>query len=490
LRSDIPTARILLVDDDEALLRSIGRILKSWGFEVVALADSRAAIDRLGVERFDLVITDYTMPVLTGIDVLRAVNERQPGVPTVFVTAHASVERAVEAMRLGAYHFITKPFDQGHLKRIVTGALRQEPAEPTRGAIDSARILLGESPAMRELRTLIREVADSDATVLILGESGTGKEVVARTLHLQSSRRGRAFIPVHCGAIPEPLLESELFGHVKGAFTGATQARIGRFQIADRGTLFLDEIGDMPVVLQVKLLRVLQERTFEPVGSDRTVQVDVRIVAATNQDLEELVKVGKFREDLFYRLNVIPLTVPALRERREDIPLLLSHFLTRHAEARGARVLGFSDDAIGELAAFDWPGNVRELENLVERLVVIKRHGTIGVSDLPDKYRARPPAAAPSSEAALGELPEEGIDLRRVLASYEESLIAQALARAGGNKTRAGELLGLNRTTLVEKLKRIPALQGMAEPAAEPERPVPEGNAPADWRPKEGSSRE
>jgi DNA-binding NtrC family response regulator len=322
--------------------------------------------------------------------------------------------------------------------------------------------------------------------VLVLGESGTGKELVARALHEGSRRRGRPFIPVHCGAIPESLLESEMFGHVKGAFTGATQAREGRFQLADGGTLFLDEIGEMPIVLQVKLLRALQERCFEPVGGSRTVKVDVRVLAATNRDLDARVADGLFRQDLYYRLNVIPLTVAPLRERREDIPALARHFLERHREARRSSVDDISSDALQCLMAHDWPGNVRELENLVERLVVLKRRGQIEVADLPERYRptrggtgaiisaprpGAPVGAAATTGATLPEveLPKDGIDLRGVLASYEERLIQQALERSGGNKNRAAALLGLNRTTLVEKLKRIPALRGQWFDAAPPE---------------------
>jgi DNA-binding NtrC family response regulator len=458
--------RILVIDDDADTLKALARLLSAWGFEVEGHEDPRVAIERLAVQQYDAVLTDYTMPVLTGMDVLRAVIDKQPSCPTIFLTGYASVERAVEAMRIGAFHFLSKPFDNDELRRVITSAVqRQRPVAEAPVTDATQKMLLGDAPSIRQLRQLIAEIADTDATVLILGESGTGKEVVARALHAGSRRRDHSFIPVHCGAIPEALLESEMFGHVKGAFTGATQARLGRFQLADGGTLLLDEIGDMPLTLQVKLLRVLQERSFEPVGGSRTVHADVRVLAATNRNLEQLVSDGKFREDLFYRLHVIPLVVPPLRERRKDLPTLLNHFITRHAEARHSGVVGISAEAIECLLAYDWPGNVRELENLVERLVILRRHGQIEVSDLPERYRLGREVAAPAARrehGALAELPEGGIDLRKVLAAYEERLIGQALARAKGNKKRAGALLGLNRTTLVEKLKRMPHVREQA----------------------------
>jgi len=517
--------RVLVVDDDPHVLRSLARMVKSWGYEPEALQDPRIAVERIAVQEYAVVLTDYSMPILTGIDVLRAVVEKQPACPVILLTAYHSIERAVEAMRIGAFHFLAKPFENEHLRGVLEGAIaRQRPAATERD-IEPGRMLLGDSGKTAELRKILADIADADSTVLILGESGTGKELVARALHEGSRRRSRPFIPVHCGAIPEALLESEMFGHVKGAFTGATQAREGRFQLADGGTLFLDEIGEMPLILQVKLLRALQERCFEPVGGSRTVKVDVRVVAATNRDLEQRAADGQFRQDLFYRLNVIPVTVPPLRERLVDVPLLAKHFLARHREARRSSVEGFSAEALQCLSTHDWPGNVRELENLVERLVVLKRRGTIDLADLPERYRqgralpggaagaagatsgssiglggaaaaavatssgqtgvgpsplapashlqAPPavplqPAAAPAPAGPDMELPQAGIDLRGVLASYEERLIRQALERSGGNKNRAAALLGLNRTTLVEKLKRIPSLRGQIADASAP----------------------
>ncbi|HXG51848.1 MAG TPA: sigma 54-interacting transcriptional regulator [candidate division Zixibacteria bacterium] len=323
--------------------------------------------------------------------------------------------------------------------------------------------MVGESFAMRRIQELVRKMAQSDATVLITGESGTGKELAARAIHQFSHRRDSSFVPVNCGAIPEELLESELFGHVRGAFTGAIHARQGRFQLAHRGTLFLDEIGEMSPKLQVKLLRVLQERRFEPLGSDHPVQVDVRVVAATNRDLRAAVREGKFREDLFYRLNVLPLELPPLRERRGDIPLLVRHFLSLHGRRKGKGPLEIDPAAMQALESYEWAGNVRELENLIERLVVLNEDGVIRVGELPDYVLQ--PAARRSAAAAEVSLPDEGVDLDGVLESIENGFIRQALERSRGNKTAAAELLRLNRTTLIERLRKKGMLQPRLAPA-------------------------
>jgi transcriptional regulator with GAF, ATPase, and Fis domain len=295
-------------------------------------------------------------------------------------------------------------------------------------------------------------VADSDSTVMIQGESGTGKELVARMLHFNSLRKDRPLVPVNCGAIPETLLESELFGHEKGAFTGATHTRMGRFELANGGTIFLDEIGEMSLPLQVKLLRVLQERAFERVGGNRTIQVDVRIVAATNQDLEALVEEKRFRQDLFYRLNVIPIVIPPLRERRSDIPLLIDHFLARFNQSKHTEISGIDPDALRLLTEYEWPGNIRELENMIERLVVLKKQGALAAVDLPEKICRKP--AAPEFKEQFIRFNEDGINLSREVEQYENHLIIEALRKANGVTTRAAQLLHLNRTTLVEKLKR------------------------------------
>jgi transcriptional regulator with PAS, ATPase and Fis domain len=310
--------------------------------------------------------------------------------------------------------------------------------------------LVGNSPKMRQVHALISKIADSNSTILITGESGTGKELAARAIHEFSRRREQPFVPVNCGAIPEELLESELFGHVRGAFTGAVNSRQGRFQLANGGTLFLDEIGEMSPKLQVKLLRVLQERQFEPVGSDRGVQVDVRVVAATNRDLQVAVREGRFREDLFYRLNVLPVHLPPLRERESDVALLVKHFLALHGARKGKRVVRIDPGALAVLEEYRWPGNVREVENLIERLIVLNEDGTIGVEELPDYVRQREVADHPANEA----LPASGMDLDRYLEKIENGFICQALERARGNKTLAAGMLKLNRTTFIERLRK------------------------------------
>jgi len=381
------------------------------------------------------------------------------------------VSVAVEALKAGASDFVAKPWSNERLAATVrsAAALRRSriDARTERGRASelvpsSETPLLGESHAMQRVRTLIERAAPTDANVLILGENGTGKEIVAREIHRLSRRSNHPMVAVDLGATSETLFESELFGHVKGAFTGASQSRQGRFKLAGGGTIFLDEIGEMPLSLQGKLLRVLQEREIEPVGGSKTEPVDFRLIAATNKDLEAAVANGTFRSDLFYRLNVVPLVVPALRERRGDVPLLAAHFLARHNSGK-ERPLRFSADGIEALERHTWPGNVRELENLVERLAVLKGEGEIGVADLPGPIRnAR---AAPASAEATGNeiptaLPPEGVDLYKVLADLEDRLIREALERSGGNKNRAAKILGLNRTTLVEKLRKKGALKG------------------------------
>lgn len=339
--------------------------------------------------------------------------------------------------------------------------------------------LVGESPALQDILKTIEKVAQTDSTVLITGESGTGKELVARAIHENSPRATRPMVIVNCGAIPSELLEAELFGHVKGAFTGATQNRIGRFEAAHEGTIFLDEVGDLPLHLQVKLLRVLQTRQFEPVGSSRTVEVDVRIVAATNRNLEEAVAKKEFREDLFYRLNVIQVLVPSLRDRKSDVPILVNHFLKQFNQVTGHNVEPISDSIMEALMAYDWPGNVRELENLMERLVILKGQGSVDLGDLPHRIFQKFAEGRPPGDGALSAwefprmvLPQSGLDLKAIVAAFENHLVDQALARTGNNKNRASELLHMNRTTLVEKLRKrgmiVPALLKMKLPDMSP----------------------
>jgi DNA-binding NtrC family response regulator len=376
----------------------------------------------------------------------------------IILTGFATIEAAVEATRKGAFHFITKPFNLDEVIGLVNKALNHFRLERENKRLKSAlhakyslQNIVGQSDAIKRVLDLTERVAESDTTVLITGESGTGKELIAKAIHYNSPRGDNAFVPINCGAIPVDLLESELFGHVKGAFTGAIANRAGRFELADGGTLFLDEIGDMSPSLQVKLLRVIQERKFEPVGSTKTIESDVRLIAATNVNLESAVAEGRFREDLYYRLNVIPVHIPALRERRSDIPLLLNHFVSVFNNKRSRNITGFSHDAMDLLIHYNWPGNVRELENLVERLAILRGAGQVEAHDLPDRYRT---ARGPSLNAEEIMIPDSGMDFNSAVDAYENALITKALEKTGWNRNQAAMLLKLNRTTLVEKIKK------------------------------------
>ncbi len=452
--------KILVVDDEWTIRDVLSNILATEGFEVETADDGLQAIAKLDEQSYDLVITDLKMPNCDGMEVLRHLSRQNVHTLGIVATGYGSIESAVEALRLGAFDYITKPFHLDEIKILVHKArefqaLRTENKTLKRELQRSGRIenLIGQSPPMQELGRLIQTVADSDSTILILGESGTGKELVARAIHCHSERSSQPLIPVNCGAIPEDLLESELFGHVKGAFTGATMNRVGRFQMADGGTIFLDEIGDMSPKLQVKILRVLQEQTFEPVGSTTTVRVNVRVLAATNRNLDQDVAAGRFREDLFYRLNVIPLTIPPLRDRIEDLPLLVDHFIRRFNKLKSRHLTRFSDPAMRVLASYGWPGNVRELENLVERMAILNGEGEIDLPQLPEKFSGLAPATLPSSGMPI-EIPEEGIDFNKLVDDFEMDLIEKALEKAGGIKNKAAALLNIKRTTLVEKMKK------------------------------------
>ena len=377
------------------------------------------------------------------------------------MTGYGTIDYAVRAMKAGAFDFITKPFEPDTVAVVVRKALdvyklKQENHLLRKAVRDQYRLehLVGSSAPMRMVLDFVEKVADSDSTVLIEGESGTGKELIARMLHFNSMRRERPLVPVNCGAIPETLLESELFGHEKGAFTGAAHTRLGRFELAHGGTIFLDEVGEMSLPLQVKLLRVLQERCFERVGGTRTINVDVRIIAATNQDLALAVQERRFRQDLYYRLHVIPIHIPPLRERRSDIPLLVNHFISQFNQLRRTEILGMEPDALARMTEEEWPGNIRELENMVERLCVLKKRGMLTLADLPE--RAVKNAGGKSVEAPeqFIRFSEDGINLTKELEHYENRLIGEALRKANGITSRAAQLLQVNRTTLVEKLKR------------------------------------
>jgi len=421
--------------------------------------DAGEALQVVSDRPIDLVVADVKMPGLNGLELVRQVRELDPDLPCIVVTGYGTPEGSLEALQAGAFWYLEKPFEQGNLElvrklvdqAVEHGRLKVENRmlhRELRGRYGFDRIV-GQSDALRRVLDLAARVADSDSTVLVTGESGTGKELVARALHYNSPRADRLLVTVNCGAIPEELLESELFGHVKGAFTNAVSDREGRFARAHGGTIFLDEIGDMSPNLQVKLLRVLQDRTFEPVGSSKSRTVDVRVIAATNQDLPRAIRERRFREDLYYRLNVIPIEVPPLRERLEDVPLLARYFLEKANASKDKKITGLSDEVMDRLLAHAWPGNVRELENLVERLVTLRGEGEIGVEDLPPALRDPEPPAPP-----VPDLPGAGLCFRDVVDRFESDLILQALERTQWNKNRAAHLLGLNRTTLLEKIKK------------------------------------
>ncbi len=436
--------RVLIVDDSANTLEVLRRNLTAAGYKVFTAPGVSEAIEILEQTRLDMVITDLKMPNVSGMDLVRHIRENFRDTGVMMITGYPSIEGAVEAVKTGAEEFLPKPFTDAELlsavKRVLDKArVRRTGRVKPDQAVPAHKGLIGSSEGMREVFIAICKASSASATVLITGESGTGKELAARAIHYSSVRPSAPFVPVNCGGIPEGLLESELFGHVKGAFTGATESRAGFFHAADGGTIFLDEISDMSLAMQVKLLRVLQDKEVCMVGSNRTRKVDVRILAATNKDLQGLVKKGLFREDLFYRLNVITIIIPPLRERGDDILLLTHHFLTQFAAESGKTPPGFSDEALQSLRSYNWPGNVRELENVIQRLVVMTDGDLIEVPDLPSLMRF----------SAL-----RNMGFTRTLTEVEGEYITNVLASVDGNKTRAAEILGIDRKTLREKLKR------------------------------------
>lgn len=520
--TDLAGKHILVVDDHDPTRNLLVNFLEGLGGTVADASGGHAALAAMGEQTFDLVLLDLRMDDMDGLAVLKKAKSAELAKNYIMMSAEGTVPAAVEAIRLGASDFLVKPFDLNELMTVVTRVLRlnldgQSARDPRAAWRDQfAPGLVGEHESLLEVFLVLERIANTDCTVLVLGESGTGKELIANAIHNGSGRQARSFVPVNCGAIPETLIESELFGHAKGAFSGATASRDGRFAAADQGTLFLDEIGEMSLAVQVKFLRVLQEGEYVPVGETRPRSCDVRIIAATNKDLEAMAGEGKFREDLFYRLNLIPIHLPPLRDRRTDIPLLATHFVDSFAQRRGQPILGFSPEAMLLLSRHSWPGNVRELQNAVERMCLLHQGaGELGIDDLPAKIRAlaRPgdaeeaadlaaraseatpaapsnapavtgdsvmpdpaangdeaggstasPTSSPTSSPAMGRplatspeafrLPAEGIDLRGAVENFEHSLIEQALERTNGNKNQASRLLGMNRTTLVEKLRK------------------------------------
>jgi nitrogen regulation protein NR(I) len=458
-------AHVLVVDDESNIRRVLAALLKREGYEVTVAADGEQALAAMQRTPVDVVVTDLVMPRLGGMDLLRRVSTDFPDLPVIMITAHGTVDTAVEAMKAGAFDYITKPFEQEELTKVIAKAARARVLEGqhVHPPVDGEKPpLVGQSPAMRAVYDVVARVADSPSTVLITGESGTGKELVAQALHRGSSRRTQPLIKVNCAAIPKDLVESELFGYEKGAFTGAVGSKPGRFELADGGTLFLDEIGEIPVEMQVKLLRALQESEFERVGGIKTLRVDVRLIAATNRDLKALIAEGRFREDLFYRLNVVPVALPPLRDRREDIPPLVQHFVEKYDKRLGKRVERVDDAAMEILLGYAWPGNIRELENVMERSVLFADGPVITPAQLPDSLREQAPGGG-VPVAAVGPLgaiaAPSGASMKDIVrqaqAELERALIGRALEETGGNVTRAAKRLQISRKSLQVKMKEL-----------------------------------
>jgi two-component system response regulator PilR (NtrC family) len=446
---DRKTARILVVDDERSMRELLAIVLRREGYEVLLAENGRTAVATLEKEPVDILISDIKMPDMSGVDVLRTAKRIDPDILGIMITAFASTETAVEAMRLGACDYLSKPFDVDLLKmkvreKIENRQLKQENVllKRTLGLSHQFSNIIGRSESMLEVFKMIQTVARTNSTILLTGESGTGKGLVAQAIHFHSLRRDKPMVSLNCGAMPENLLESELFGHMRGAFTGAESNKKGLLEVAEKGTIFLDEIGEMSAVMQVKLLRVLQERRFRRVGGLEELQADIRVIAATNQDLTKAVAEGRFREDLYYRINVIPIVLPPLRERREDIPLLAEHFLAKYAEQMEKAVTGIARPALDLLMHHDWPGNIRELENAIERAVALEATPAILPESLPASVRG---GAALRAATTTGEtLPEGGIDLEAHVKEIERGYISQALERAGGVQVKAAEMLGMS----------------------------------------------
>ena len=442
--------RILLADDDRSLRRVLQFKLEQNGYEVKAVEDGAAALVELESAKYDLLLSDIRMPKMDGIELLGQARNKQPKLKVILITAHATVSQAVQAVKLGAFDYITKPFEDEELLVTIEKALRFGQLESENRKLrkqlqgeSKAPKLIGVSESFKQMISLIEKIAATDATVLVVGESGTGKELVARALHYNSTRSEEKFVAVNCAAIPKDLLESELFGHVKGAFTGAIRNKIGKFESAHGGTLLLDEVGELAFDLQAKLLRVLQERVIEPIGGERQVAVDVRIIGATNANLQKQVGRGMFREDLYYRLNVIPLKIPSLSDRREDIPILVKEFIRRFSPEHS---VGVSARLMNELTKHSWPGNVRELENLIERMVVLRRSNILTPRDLPDDFGVFDPRQNKTDT----DRPVDHVTFKEA----EEQLVRGALATCGWNRTKAARYLNVPRHVLIYRMKK------------------------------------
>jgi len=453
------SAFILLVEDNEDFRLILQEALEAAGFHVTTAANAMRAREAMLIGKFDLSLLDVRLPDGNGIELMREFHHSDPDMGIIIMTGYAEVDTAVDAVRLGANDFLKKPFDIDEMLIRISELIKTRQLKTdNKNLLEQVRSqnqntgLIGQCQAIQKLKETITLLANSDSTVLVTGESGCGKEVLAKALHKSGSRSGKPLVSINCGAIPEELLESELFGHVKGAFTGAVRARPGRFEIANGGTIFLDEIGDMSAKLQVKLLRVLQERCFEPVGSQQSIHVDVRVIAATHRNLEEEIAAGRFREDLYYRLNVIPLTLPSLRDRGDDILLLANYFIARFNKQKQADIKSISNEVKRIMLSYQWPGNVRELQNLVERVTTLKRAGVMELEDLPSRMISDKDRVLQSFQMDIDDA--ECIDLKSTVDEFESHLILSALQRFHWNKNQAAKFLAMNRTTLVEKIKK------------------------------------
>ena len=449
--------KILIIDDENTLSRSLSRVLDHHGYSTVKVYSKKEFHQLPESAGFDIALLDLKLPDGDGLDLMKNIKQKNPKTQVIIMTGYGTIDLAVKATKQGAFHFITKPFNIGEIINLCAKALSQSRLEMENAQLRSVvkkqyqfDEIIGQSGPVLKLLEMIKKISNSSSTVLVTGESGTGKELVAKSIHFNSEYNQGPFIPVHCGAIPKDLLESELFGHVKGSFTGAIKDRMGRFQLAKGGTLFLDEISTMDLSTQVKLLRVLQEKEFQPVGGDQTIPSQARVIAASNDNLELAVKKGLFRKDLYYRLNVIPISIPPLRERSEDIPLLIKHFIKIFNKSRTNKLKGLSESAMNYLCRYDWPGNIRELENMIERLCVLTETEMAKDIDLPIKYRSGNNQPIQNTV----DIPETGLDFNNTVNCFENELILQALKKTKWNRNQAAKLLKLNRTTLLEKIKK------------------------------------
>ena len=448
---------ILIIDDEKTINYAISKTLEHYGYSTTVL-HSKKEVDQLtNNTSFHIAFLDLKLPDGNGLDLITDLKQKFKNIQIIVMTGYGTIDLAVEATKKGAFHFITKPFNNGEILNLSERALSHSQLKTENAQLKSFikkqykfEKIIGQSHVILQLIETIKKIASFPSTVLITGESGTGKELIAKSIHLNSEQNQGPFVPVHCGAIPKDLLESELFGHIKGSFTGAVKDRIGRFQMAEEGTIFLDEISTMDLSTQVKLLRVLQEKEFQPVGSDKTITTNARVIAASNDNLELAIKQGLFRKDLFYRLNVIPLHVPPLRDRAPDIPILLKHFMKEFNNTRATQIKEVDENAIKHLINYSWPGNIRELENLIERLCVLKTTDTITASDLPPQYQS----GHQVYNSSVIQIPESGLSFNDLVADFENELILKALRKTKWNRNQAAKLLQLNRTTLLEKIKK------------------------------------